>query len=129
MQPTSLCVDVGNNAAVPSSLKTDLAGNLRIVDYPGVHDPGAIVDMGAYELGTVVTITGTSGNDVYYVKLTSDGSTLQIWNSSSPTGLPMASYPLIGLASVTFNTLGGNDSLIFDVSNGAFQNLHRKPAG
>jgi hypothetical protein len=28
---------------------TDLDGNPRIADFPGVNDPGAIVDMGAYE--------------------------------------------------------------------------------
>ncbi|MFI5377669.1 MAG: right-handed parallel beta-helix repeat-containing protein [Tepidisphaerales bacterium] len=49
LKPTSPCIDAGSNAAVPAGITTDLVGNTRIVDYPGVHDPGAIVDMGAYE--------------------------------------------------------------------------------
>jgi hypothetical protein len=49
LQPGSPCIDAGSNSAVPSDLTTDLDGNPRILDFPGVHDPGAIVDMGAYE--------------------------------------------------------------------------------
>jgi hypothetical protein len=46
---TSPCIDVGSNAAVPAGVTTDIAGNSRIADVPGKNDPGAIVDMGAYE--------------------------------------------------------------------------------
>jgi predicted outer membrane repeat protein len=49
LQPTSPCVDAGDNAAVPSGINTDLAGNPRIVDAPGVRDYGERTDMGAYE--------------------------------------------------------------------------------
>jgi predicted outer membrane repeat protein len=45
----SPCVDVGNNAAVPMGVIQDLSGANRFINIPGVHDPGAIVDMGAYE--------------------------------------------------------------------------------
>ncbi len=45
----SPCIDAGSNAAVPTGTTTDLAGNPRFIDVPGVRDPGAIVDMGAYE--------------------------------------------------------------------------------
>jgi parallel beta-helix repeat protein/predicted outer membrane repeat protein len=45
----SPCIDVGSNAAVPVGVTTDAAGSPRIVDVPGKNDPGAIVDMGAYE--------------------------------------------------------------------------------
>lgn len=49
---TSPCIDAGSNAAVPASLTTDFDGNPRIVDFPGVNNgAGAVVDMGAYELG------------------------------------------------------------------------------
>ena len=50
LQPSSPCIDIGNNSAVPSSLTTDPDGNPRFTDYPGVQAPGAIVDLGAYEL-------------------------------------------------------------------------------
>ncbi len=46
---TSPCIDVGSNTNVPASATTDLAGNPRIVNVPNVHDPNAIVDIGAYE--------------------------------------------------------------------------------
>jgi predicted outer membrane repeat protein len=46
---SSACLDAGDNALVSPGVTSDLAGNLRIVDVPTVHDPGAIVDMGAYE--------------------------------------------------------------------------------
>jgi len=45
----SPAIDAGNNSAIPSDLTTDVAGNARFVDIPGTLDPGAIVDMGAYE--------------------------------------------------------------------------------
>ena len=45
----SPCIDAGSNAAVPTDTTTDLAGNPRFIDVPGIRDPGAIVDMGAYE--------------------------------------------------------------------------------
>jgi predicted outer membrane repeat protein len=51
LQFYSPCIDAGDNTAVPVDAVTDLAGNARKFDFPGVHDPGAIVDMGAYELG------------------------------------------------------------------------------
>jgi len=50
----SPCIDAGNNGAVTAT--TDLAGNPRIIDTPGVHDPGAIVDMGAYEGAVARTV-------------------------------------------------------------------------
>jgi predicted outer membrane repeat protein len=46
---TSPCIDAASNAAIPASVTSDVAGNNRTVDVPGAHDPGAIVDMGAYE--------------------------------------------------------------------------------
>lgn len=46
---TSSSIDAGSNAAVPAGVTTDAAGNARILDVPGKNDPGAIVDMGAYE--------------------------------------------------------------------------------
>jgi hypothetical protein len=64
LQFTSACVDSGSNAAVRTGITTDLDGNTRIFDFPGAHDPGAIVDMGAYELGynldeVIVSFGGT----------------------------------------------------------------------
>ncbi len=49
----SPAIDAGDNDAVPPGVTTDLAGDARFVDIPGVPDTGngvpPIVDMGAYE--------------------------------------------------------------------------------
>ena len=47
LQAGSPCIDMGNNAAVPSGITTDFQGNPRIMD--GNGDGTAIVDMGADE--------------------------------------------------------------------------------
>jgi len=65
LQPTSPCIDAGDNAAVPSSLITDLEGNHRIAD--GNLDGIAVVDMGAYEnipatVIATVKLLDSSGN-------------------------------------------------------------------
>jgi len=52
LKPNSPCIDAGNNAAVPSSITTDLSGLPRFIDSCRA-DTGSgtppIVDMGAYE--------------------------------------------------------------------------------
>ena len=49
----SPCIDAADNSAVPAGVTTDLDGNPRFVDDPGISDTGngtpPIVDMGAYE--------------------------------------------------------------------------------
>ena len=47
LQPGSLCIDVGNNSAVPESVIDDMDGTPRIID--GNCDIVAMVDMGCYE--------------------------------------------------------------------------------
>jgi probable HAF family extracellular repeat protein len=59
---TSPCIDVGDNTAVPNSISTDLAGNPRFIDVPTINDPGAIVDMGAYEY--TLPLAGVTGSFV-----------------------------------------------------------------
>ena len=56
----SPCNDAGSNAAVPSGITTDLAGNQRFIDVPGVRDPGAIVDMGAFEYTLPLAASGSA---------------------------------------------------------------------
>jgi len=48
LSPGSLCIDAGDNSAVPQSVVTDLGGNPRIVN--------GTVDMGAYETGVAPTV-------------------------------------------------------------------------
>jgi len=53
LSPGSSCTDAGDNTAVPKSISTDLDGNPRFLDDPGMPDTGngepPIVDMGAFE--------------------------------------------------------------------------------
>ncbi len=53
LSPGSPCIDAADNTAVPLGVTTDLDGNPRFVDDPGVADTGIgpppVVDMGAYE--------------------------------------------------------------------------------
>ncbi len=60
LQIGSPCIDAGSNAAVPTGTTTDLAGDPRFIDVPGVHDPGAIVDMGAYEYTLPLAASGSA---------------------------------------------------------------------
>jgi hypothetical protein len=54
LRPGSLCVDAGDNSAVPVHVTTDLDGHPRFFDDPFTVDTGVgsppIVDIGAYEL-------------------------------------------------------------------------------
>lgn len=70
LQPTSPCIDAGDNSAVPPSQMLDLDGRSRFTDVFSVADAGVgtapIVDMGAYEavVKTVLyeqKISATSG--------------------------------------------------------------------
>jgi hypothetical protein len=61
----------------------------------------------------LTTITGTAGNDTYYVVRV--GSQLHIYENTSPVGQPTYSSELSALGpSVTINSLGGDDSLTVD---------------
>jgi len=69
----SSCIDSGSNEAAVG-IFTDLDGDLRIWD--GDNVPGAVVDMGAYEFGSVPYVPGdTDGdgvvgaNDLFYFSL------------------------------------------------------------
>ena len=48
LQTDSPCIDAGDNSLV-STQTPDLDENTRVVDFPAANDPGAIVDIGAYE--------------------------------------------------------------------------------
>ena len=59
----------------------------------------------------LTTITGTSGNDTYYV--IRSGSQLWIYENTPPVGAPTYSSELSALGpSLTINTLGGDDTLV-----------------
>jgi len=119
LQAGSPCIDVGDNASVPPLVNVDLDGRARIVDYPGVHDPGAIVDMGAYERQAGVMIGGTNGNDTFYARVNLDEATVDIWAGAKPEGEPIFQHPRSSVESCVIDGGGGDDTLILDFSNGA----------
>ena len=51
LQFPSPCIDAGNNGSIPASIATDIDGQPRFFDFPGVKSAGAVIDMGAHELG------------------------------------------------------------------------------
>jgi len=51
----SPCIDVGDNAAVPTSVETDIAGKVRIMN--------DTVDMGAYESQAHIYVDGVNGSN------------------------------------------------------------------
>ena len=83
LKSNSPCLDAGSNALVPAGVTTDLAGRQRIVDMPGAHDPGAIVDMGAYEFQPT-SVTGDSSQDGSILF----GTVASASNPFSTTGTP-----------------------------------------
>jgi carbonic anhydrase/acetyltransferase-like protein (isoleucine patch superfamily) len=74
-----------------------------------------------------MTIAGSAGNDVYYARISIVGGvpTLETWAAGSPSGGPAYSWPLSTLASCTFDTGSGNDTVTLDVSNGVSSGLLR----
>jgi parallel beta-helix repeat protein len=110
-------VDAGSNAAVPAAVTLDLGQKNRTTNIPGVRDPGNIVDMGAYELGVPVTILGGSTANQWYLRLTVDRTTLQVWFGSDTSGTP-TNYVLASNGTITFDLAGGNDTLYLDLSRG-----------
>lgn len=66
--PSSPCLDVGSNPAVPAGTVTDLDNNNRFVDIPTAPDGGVgtapIVDMGAYERQAIACPADLDGNGV-----------------------------------------------------------------
>jgi len=72
----ALCIDAGSNAAVPAVVITDLAGNLRVFD--GNADGLAVVDMGAFEYGSIPPPQPSPPLTVSGAKLLGNGESVQI---------------------------------------------------
>jgi hypothetical protein len=77
--------------------------------------------MGAYER-TSATITGSAGTNQFYLKLSEDGSQIQLWNGSSPTGNPAQTFDSHSLNSITFTNPSGGNTVYADFSNGSLFN-------
>ncbi|MGA2502173.1 MAG: dockerin type I repeat-containing protein, partial [Tepidisphaeraceae bacterium] len=108
---SSPAINAGSNAAIPTGVTTDLAGNARVVN--------TTVDMGAYEYGPgTLTFVGTAASDAAYARLSADGTQFQVWNGPTPTGTPAGTYPVATPLGFVFDMQGGNNSLTLDICNG-----------
>jgi autotransporter-associated beta strand protein len=114
--PTSPCIDAGRNSAVRAGVTTDLAGNPRFADVPGVADTGSgtppIVDMGAYE-HIAVTVAGTAGPDGFTLSLSADQTSYHITSPAGPH-----TYAVSAITSLIFTGGSGDDSLTVNCANG-----------
>src|SRR5439155_2086623 len=67
------------------------------------------------DAATNPTISGTAGNDVFYVRLDAGGNNVEIFLSNPPAGAPAYSFPVNSLESLQINGLGGDDRMYVDV--------------
>ena len=125
LQFTSPAIDAGRNDILPAGITTDLAGDPRFTDIPGVADTGLgaapIVDMGAYEARIApvpLVLPGTDAADTFTLRLSPDGLSLQVWNGDSAAGQPAAMHALSGLTTCSFAPSPGLDTLRLDSANG-----------
>lgn len=89
LSATSPCIDAGDNTGVPLGVLTDLEGRPRFLDDPNTPDTGsgvgAIVDMGAFEFGTLMKGDADGDGDV-------DNVDFQAWTNcvTGPNGGPVS---------------------------------------
>ncbi len=108
----SLCVDAGSNAAVPSGVTTDLAGNPRFIDVPGVRDPGAMVDMGAYEY--TLPLAGSTG--AFLFNTPRPTVSVSFNGDVDPLSLSAADLALVNLTTGQPIDCGASASVNYDAS-------------
>jgi autotransporter-associated beta strand protein len=118
LRQNSPCIDGGDNAAVPTGTTTDLAGNPRFVDVPGVADTGSgtppIVDMGAYESPNPnLVVGGTDGPDEFSLGLSPDQSSIRIVAPGMSN-----TYSVLAITAITVSGAEGDDRLTVDFANG-----------
>jgi hypothetical protein len=81
-------------------------------------DVGANIDTLETAVSGAVSlpISGSTGNDTYYVKR--NGSLLEIYNNATGTGTPILRDQFVYYESLNFNTGGGDDRVIVDRTGG-----------
>lgn len=76
-----------------------------------VYDPLVGSPQVVFTRVTEPTVRGTAGEDAYCVRQINDGQSLLIWADTAPLGDPTWTYLAADLAKVTFDLLGGSDTL------------------
>jgi hypothetical protein len=62
-------------------------------------------------------ISGTAGNDEFYLRLDSGGTKIQVFTAPDPSGQPAYEFPIAG-GVIAIDSLGGDDRLKIDLANG-----------
>jgi subtilisin family serine protease/subtilisin-like proprotein convertase family protein len=75
----------------------------------------------SYTLTTSLGIHGTPGNDTRYVRMSSDGARLEVFNVNPPNAAstPIFTWPVNASEPLAINTQSGNDIIVVDIPVGA----------
>jgi hypothetical protein len=68
--------------------------------------------------GANPTVSGTDGNDVFYVKLDAAGSHVEVYLSNPPGGAPAYSFPINSTESLAIALGWGGDDRLTDFGSG-----------
>src|SRR5207253_9452996 len=64
--------------------------------------------------GSTPIISGTSGDDSYYIRHGASDNTVEVYSGISASGTLIYSAPISSLSTLTFDTGAGNDRVIVD---------------
>jgi parallel beta-helix repeat protein len=106
LRANSPALDHGTDFLAPNR---DLVGQLRPV--------GPRMDIGAYERPSVALVS--EANDLIYVRASGDRTQLEFFNTETPLGAPLATWPMSSTTPFVLDALGGNDRLIVDLPAGS----------
>ncbi len=95
----------------------DLAG-LRLDGDANGTEQGDFIRTFTLSATTAPAFTGTSGDDVYYLRLNAAGTNVELFPNATGTGVPSYTAAIATLSSISFDGLAGNDRLIVDLANG-----------
>jgi autotransporter-associated beta strand protein len=103
---------------VPAGITTDLAGNARFADVPGVADTGSgtapIVDMGAFESpNSHLVVAGSDGADEFSLSLSPDQASIRIVSPGKSN-----TYSVLAITAFTISGGEGDDQITVDFANG-----------
>ena len=82
------------------------------------HPDGSQSVVNLDRLPPVGEIHGTAGPDDFYVQLSADGQSVEVFNTIPPAAPPIQTLPMATLFSLNFITLGGGDRLMVSMANG-----------
>jgi hypothetical protein len=105
-------------SAQPGGSYTIQQGDALSLNASTSTDPDSDPLTFSWDLNADGNFTGSAGPDSFYLKLSGDGSLLQVWDGSSASGDPSHSFDGHSLYSLCFST-GGGDDITLDCCNGS----------